>query len=335
MDSVSQFVLGSAVTAATLGTRVPAWRAVVYGGVLGTLPDLDILLDHGDAILNMTLHRGSSHALFWLTLASPVVALALAGAHRERALFGRWWLAVWLTFLTHVLLDALTIYGTRLWLPFDEEPVSIGALFVIDPLYTLPLLVGSVALLVARGRPFGQRWNWWGIGLSTLYAGWSLGVQAHVDGVARAALAAQGITADKVIVSPAPLQTVLWRVVAIADDEQTAYEGFASLADDDEPIRFVPIARRAELLDELSDIPVVRQLRAFAADCVKAVAVEGEAFVVDLRMGAEPNYAFTFLVARRGADGSWQPVTPTERRPFAIGEGQSLTWLWRRMWGAR
>ena len=48
-------MLGSAVTAATLGTSVPAWRAVVYGGMLATLPDLDILLDHGDPVLNMTL----------------------------------------------------------------------------------------------------------------------------------------------------------------------------------------------------------------------------------------------------------------------------------------
>ena len=103
-------MLGSAVTAASLGTRVPAWRAVVYGGVLGTLPDLDILIDHGDAILNMTMHRGSSHALFWLTLVSPVVALAIAGAHRERSLFRRWWLAVWLTFVTHAMLDAMTSY---------------------------------------------------------------------------------------------------------------------------------------------------------------------------------------------------------------------------------
>jgi inner membrane protein len=335
LDSVSQFVLGSAVTAASLGTRVPAWRAVVYGGVLGTLPDLDILIDHGDAILNMTMHRGSSHALFWLTLVSPVVALAIAGAHRERSLFRRWWLAVWLTFVTHAMLDAMTIYGTRLWLPFDEQPVSIGSLFVIDPLYTLPLLTGSVALLVARGRPFGRRWNWWGIGLSTLYAAWSLGVQLHLDGTARAALKARGIAADKVIVSPAPLQTVLWRVVAIAANGQTAYEGFISLADDDEPIAFVPIARRPALLDELSQIQVVRQLRTFADDCVKAVAVDDEAFVVDLRMGAEPNYAFTFLVARRGADGSWRPTAATERRPFAVGEGQDLLWLWRRMWGER
>ena len=335
MDSVSQFVLGSAVTAATLGTSVPAWRAVVYGGMLATLPDLDILLDHGDPVLNMTLHRGSSHALFWLTLASPMMALAIAGAHRERPLFRRWWLAVWLTFVTHAMLDALTIYGTRLWLPFDEKPVSIGSLFIIDPLYTLPLTFGSVALLVARGRPFGRRWNYWGIVLSTLYAAWSLGAQLHLDGIARSALKRQGIAANKVIVSPAPLQTVLWRVVAIADNGQTAYEGFTSLADDDEPIEFLAIERRLALLDELSQIPAVQQLRSFADDCVKAVAVEDEAFVVDLRMGAEPSYAFTFLVARRGSDDSWQPVAPTERRPVAVSDGQNLSWLWRRMWGER
>ena len=74
MDSVTQLVLGSAVSIATLGRRTAVWKAALWGCIAGTLPDLDALIDHGDAILNMVLHRAESHALLYLTLLSAPLA---------------------------------------------------------------------------------------------------------------------------------------------------------------------------------------------------------------------------------------------------------------------
>ena len=64
MDSLSQFALGAAVSVAVMGRRTAVWKAALWGGVLGTLPDLDALIDHGDPVLNMVLHRAETHALF-------------------------------------------------------------------------------------------------------------------------------------------------------------------------------------------------------------------------------------------------------------------------------
>ncbi|HRO62105.1 MAG TPA: metal-dependent hydrolase, partial [Burkholderiaceae bacterium] len=95
MDSLTQVVLGAAVGTAVMGRRTAAWKAALWGGICGTLPDLDAFIDHGNAVMNMTLHRAESHALFWLTLVSPVLALAGRTLSRELDRFGRWWLAVW------------------------------------------------------------------------------------------------------------------------------------------------------------------------------------------------------------------------------------------------
>src|SRR5687768_16802159 len=125
-----------------MGRRTAAWKAALWGGLAGTLPDLDVLIDQGDALRNMVLHRAESHSLFWLTLASPVLAGLPALLHGEQAGFRRWWLAMWLALVTHPLLDAMTVYGTQLLLPFTNHPFGVGSMFIIDPLYTLPLLVG-------------------------------------------------------------------------------------------------------------------------------------------------------------------------------------------------
>jgi hypothetical protein len=44
MDSLSQLALGAAVSVAVMGRRTAVWKAALWGGVLGTLPDLDSLL---------------------------------------------------------------------------------------------------------------------------------------------------------------------------------------------------------------------------------------------------------------------------------------------------
>ena len=104
MDSLSQFALGAAIGVAVMHRRTKPWKAALIGGLAGTLPDLDAFYDHGDAIANVTLHRANSHALFWLALLSPVVALVVAAAAREFDRYRRWWLAVFLALVTHPIL---------------------------------------------------------------------------------------------------------------------------------------------------------------------------------------------------------------------------------------
>lgn len=95
MDSLTQLALGAAVGVAVMGRHTAVWKAALWGGLCSTLPDLDAFIDHGDPIRNMTLHRAESHALFWLTLASPVLAWLPARLHGELPQWRRWWRCGW------------------------------------------------------------------------------------------------------------------------------------------------------------------------------------------------------------------------------------------------
>ena len=174
MDSLSQIALGAAVGVAVMGRKTAVWKAAVWGAVAGTLPDLDVFIDHGNPIHNMVLHRAESHAPFWLTLFSLPFAAAIARLHGEWAQWRRWWLAIWLALVTHPLLDTMTVYGTQLALPFSDHPFGVGSVFIIDPLYTVPLLVGAIWAVAARGSPRGLRANTIGLVLSTAYLAWGV-----------------------------------------------------------------------------------------------------------------------------------------------------------------
>ena len=72
MDSLSQIVLGAAVGEVVLGRRIGN-RAMIWGAVAGTVPDMDVL---GKYVLseldNLGFHRGISHSLLFSVLGSFV-----------------------------------------------------------------------------------------------------------------------------------------------------------------------------------------------------------------------------------------------------------------------
>ena len=328
MDSVSQFALGAAVSVAVMGRRTAVWKAALWGGIAGTLPDLDAFIDHGDAVRNMVFHRANSHGLFWLTLGAPMLAWLVHRLDRAKGGFRHWWLAMWLALFTHPLLDALTVYGTQLLRPFSDFPYYVGSIFIIDPLYTLPLLAGLVIALALRSNA-GWHANTWGLALSTAYLAWSVIAQWHVQGVVRDNLASRDIRADRVLVTPAPLNTILWRVVVMHEDRFE--EGFYSLLDAGRTIRFDTFVRDAALYRELQDLEAVRRIATFSHGFFRMHVQGGEAFITDLRMGQEPGYVFSFRIARREGD-RWVPVTPGNQGG-RMNVRAGLAWLWVRTRG--
>jgi len=331
MDSLSQLALGAAVSVAVMGRRTAVWKAALWGAVAGTLPDLDVLIDQGDAIRNMVLHRAESHALFWLTLFSLPFAAVVARLHGEWGLLRRWWLALWLVLLTHPLLDAMTVYGTQLALPFSNYPFGVGSVFIIDLFYTLPLLVGVIWVLATRGGQRGQMANAVGLLLSTAYLAWSFAAQQQVTQIARASLAQQDIAVEHLLVTPTPFNTLLWRVVAIAGNNY--HEGFYSLLDEQPKIAFDRFQRGNALAAELQGIDGVQRLVAFTKGFYKLEQRGSRLLISDLRMGQEPNYSFTFAVAEQYSPPA--ALDQPEQIPVTFDIPRSLNWLWRRALGER
>jgi len=329
MDSISQIALGAAVGVAAMGGRTAPWKAALWGGLCGTLPDLDALIDHGDAVSNMTLHRAETHALFWLSLASPLLGGLGAALARERDRFGRWWLATWLVLVTHPLLDAMTVYGTQLALPFSDWPYGVGSVFIIDPLYTLPLLIGLAVSLARRSAPRRLRANAIGLLLSTVYLGWSVLAQTIVEDRVRSALAAAGDPGARevpMLVTPTAFNTVLWRVVVMRGEHYD--EGFVSLLDDARAPRFASFERGLPLHSRVRELPAVERMTRFTHGFWRLAERDGRIVLTDLRMGQEPYYVFAFAVAALSANPGLHPVTPVRvggRQGMDVGA--SLKWL--------
>ncbi|MBN3563313.1 metal-dependent hydrolase [Aliamphritea spongicola] len=305
MDSVTQIALGAALGQAVLGHKV-GYRAALWGGALATLPDLDVFVSMGGAVADFTYHRSFSHSLITLTLLTPLLAWLINKLHGQYPdLQRRWLLLVWLALVTHPILDSFTIYGTQLFWPLPVEPTGSGSIFIIDPLYTVPLLLGVVLALASRQADWGRKMNRVGLAFSSLYLIWGLSAQAYVTGIAEENLAASTDknTPDKeLLVTAGPFNTLLWRVLVMQDDGYL--EGYYSLFDPDRRIEFEHYSSQPELLSGLQDHWPVSRLQWFSKGFFKVESAgNNDVIISDLRMGAEPAYVFTFKVAeQKGED---------------------------------
>lgn len=320
---MTQAVLGASVA----GACVPSGqrrKALLAGALLGTVPDLDVVIDYGNDVANLTYHRGFSHSLIVLAPFSVLLWLALRRWWAPvRAAPQAWLAAISLTLLTHPLLDAHTVYGTQLFWPIPSSPEMWSTLFIIDPLYTLPLLVAVVASAFVPRTNLLQA----GLAISTLYIGWSWIGKAIVDSNARDALATLGLEDRPMFSTPTPLNTVLWRVVVMTDDGYL--EGYDSLFVDEGTLDFRAFPSDAASLEEASDIWAVARLRWFAQDFLAARVEVDELILADLRMGQEPNYVFTHVVAERG-NPHWREI-PAELIEFEFAD-RALGTTWDRIW---
>jgi inner membrane protein len=324
MDSLSQLVLGAAVGIAVMGRRTAVWKAAMWGGIAGTLPDLDVFYSFGNAVKDMTYHRSATHSLLVLTLFAPLLAALIAWLHKERSLFKPWLLAIWLALVTHPLLDTFTIYGTQLLWPFTEHPFSIGSMFIIDPLYTLPLLAG-VAIALLRKQFAGLHWNALALGLSCVYLAWSAVAQMQVERIVRAQVGESA----KLFATPTPLNTVAWRIVVM--EEKSYSEGFYSFLDSDQTIVFDRFAHQPALMNELKDNWAAQRMAWFTQGFYNLREAGGQAVLADLRMGQEPSYVFQFKLAQREGS-SWKAIDP--QPAGSRGDAaKALPWLWARIKG--
>lgn len=84
MDSLTQIVLGAAVGEATLGKKIGN-RAMVWGGIAGTIPDLDVFVGR---LLSPTgalaFHRGITHSIFFAVFFSFAIAFLVHRYYQRR-----------------------------------------------------------------------------------------------------------------------------------------------------------------------------------------------------------------------------------------------------------
>ena len=170
LDPISQGAIGAGF-AQTLQRKEKILAVTWLGCAAGMAPDLDVLIQSPtDPLLFLEFHRHFTHALIFIPFGAAIVAGALFWFVRHRLSFKESYLACLIGYATHGLLDACTSYGTQLFWPFSDMRVAWNNVSVVDPAFTLPLLI----LVILAYRRQDLRFTYAGIAWVVFYLslGW-------------------------------------------------------------------------------------------------------------------------------------------------------------------
>lgn len=333
MDSVTQFALGAVIGAVTLGPRIGPRKAIIIGGLMGTVPDLDTFLPSDDPVSSFTSHRGASHSLIIQALVTPLFAEPLVRFFKSlRDHRIRTYLAIYLIFATHALIDAMTIYGTRLLYPIIDTPFGVGSIFIIDPLYTLPLvLIVFWGLASSMYTPQLATWAKRALVVSTAYMLISIPLQQMAEAKATRVLQDRGISPERILTVAAPFTTLYFKTVAI--DGNRYINLYSSVLGGDDAVTAYIHPRRADLISCLSTNQRFQELAGFNKGIYSLATVDDEVVMSDLRMGLSPNYVFRFAIAETTSDGM-RPLDLPTRKPVIRGVDGDWGWIFAGIAGA-
>ncbi len=287
MDSITQFALGAVMGEAALGKKIGN-KAILWGGLAGTIPDLDVLFfPFMDQVAQLSFHRGITHALIFSFIMAPMLGWLFARWYKGDAsntTFKDWFLLWFLGFFTHTLIDAFTVYGTQLLLPFTDTQVGFNNIFIADPLYTIPLLLSIlICLFIKRHKPSRRFWNYMGIGISTAYILFTFFAKHQSNKVFEAALQQKNIPYTRFMTGPTPLNSIMW--YSVAEVEDGYYMGLYSLLDKNKEVDFYYFERQDSLIADIKHEHAVERVLWFSNGYYIARKVNGKLTMYVLKFG--------------------------------------------------
>jgi inner membrane protein len=330
MDSVTQAALGASI-AHLCWHKNFGKKAFLSGAVLGTIPDLDVVFyPFLNQVQRLYWHRGESHSVFFILIASFFLTLGLQKKASQYNLSRKkLFTGLFLIFSTHVAIDFFTVYGTQILAPLSRYGFASANLYIIDPLYTIPLIAGIfTALLSNKNQVMANRA---GLILSSFYILFSLASHSYADQIFKKQLKNQNIKTIRSITAPTPFNTILWRHIALT--EKGILIGYFSIIKDNskEKIEFEKVLRNEKLVKPFENQKNFIAVNWFSKGFWSAKIKNNVVTVSDLRFGefrpfetSHPDqweYIFTWELNK-----NTQELIPTRNKNISYKKSLSVLW---------
>lgn len=335
MDSVTQALLGAAVGELCLGKKVGN-KAVLWGAIAGTIPDLDVFVARSfDVVRELEIHRGFSHSLVFSLLLAPILGwLVYKYQKKKQAGFTDWTKLFFWCLFTHPLLDVFTTWGTQLLWPLEYR-FALQSIFVIDPVYSLPLMVAvTMVLFFPKSSKKRSKINKVALIFSTSYLLLTLVNKQMIGNRFKKVLAKEKIEYLQFETRPAPFSTLMW--AANVETEKSFLLSYYSYFDKPGTISFYTLPKNHEMLYPFRNDPKVEKLIGITKGYYTITSANGDLFLNDLRFGlsrgwdgASGEFVFQYKIGKDKTGNVQIEKVELEREE---GKKLLLSW-WERMKG--
>jgi inner membrane protein len=226
------------------------------------------------------------------------------------------------------------MYGTALLSPFSDYRFSFDNIFVVDPLYTLPLIISYSALIIMkRDHPARSKWNAFGLGISSIYMIITFVNHGAAINALKSTVDVTQKNVNEYFAIPTLFNSVLWTVTV--KEDQGFQVGYYSIFDKNETPAMYYISRNDSLIPHVPDKEALDKLIKFSKGFYSLTQTDGRIYFNDLRFGQvegwkDPKSAFAFSFDL-SADADNQMVVQQGR--IAGSAREVITGMWERMKG--
>lgn len=279
---------------------------MLWGALANNAPDLDVFPGVFQSVPDSLLtHRGFTHSILFATLAPPLLAWLFQKFFRKKDYgFATWYIIFVSAFFSHIFVDSLTNYGTGWFEPFSHYRVSFNTIFVLDPFYSISLLVAFICLLILKSKShFRKYFLFGGLIISSTYLVFTFFNKITINRQFLHALEKNGIVAEGMLTTPTPLNNILW--YDLAKYRNGFYLGYRSLFDQSPDMQLAYVPRNDSLLGDFKSNAGVQKLIRFSQGfyCITKSDSSGVDFH-DMRFGQidgwnhpDGNFVFTYHIS--------------------------------------
>lgn len=320
MDSLTQIAIGITTAQLYAGKELHQ-KAYLYGAILGTLPDLDVVVGRFmDPVQGVAIHRGLSHSLLFFVFMAPLLGWLITKLERGKINYRRACFLAFLCLVTHVAIDLFTSWGTQVFWPLPYR-IAFKTIFVIDPLYTLPLLIALIMAWNMRSPGLRKKCMLRGLYISSVYLALTCAIKLYAVQQFKNALVKEGIVYEDLIVKPTAFNCILWNC-------NVATKEFYLLADysllDTKPITFTKYTRNNALARQLSGNTDFETLKKISEGWFIVTSHNGHYYFNDLRFGLLANdskkvqFAFSYIFVQENGKMTAKEVSKQKRDGIAL-----------------
>ena len=216
MDPLTQGTIGAVLPQAL--SKKNLGIVALLGFLSGMAPDLDIFIRSStDPLLSLEYHRQFTHSLVFIPFGGLICALFLFVVFKKISPFNfkKTWLYCTLGYGTHGLIDACTSYGTLLFWPFSDIRIAWNNISIIDPLFTIPLILLIALATIKKKNVY-----------SKIALGWAvtylmIGMYLHnvAINVGKEIAEQRGHTITRIKAKPSFGNLILWKTIYETDNQ--------------------------------------------------------------------------------------------------------------------
>lgn len=202
MDTITHGIVGSLLAKGYFSER--HGRVATFAGTIGAMfPDVDVLHDafSSDPLAIVRFHRGITHSWVGLPFFAAALAWLTRWIARKRGIESPSWgmlaLIYGVAIASHILLDGMTSFGTRMWDPISQDRVAWDFLFIVDFSFMAIALAPQIVAWAYRDRAkaAGRAALSWVVLTLATFLVWELARAAGFPFRVRAGVAVSGIFA--------------------------------------------------------------------------------------------------------------------------------------------